>query len=654
MRTAKPIWMALTLAAVLGPVAAPARAADKPACDRACLERVVDRYLQALAAHDPRKLPAAKTLAFSENDQPLGLGEGTWSSVTGLGKYRHVFADPSTGQAAVITTVQEAGKGAILDLWLKTDRGRITEVESEIIRDSAGAARYEALGQPPAEWLAPAAPDQKVPREALAAAADKYLSGMQRNDPKGDYSFFDPDCQRLEDGLQTTNMKAPQSVGHTDDTSFSLMTCQQQFQRGGLAFVTAIRDRRYLVVDEERQAVFAFATLDHNGTVRSVRTNTGKDVAIPAYFNVPRTLQAGEAYRMRGGRIWRIEMTLTELPYGMRPASNPAPPQARLPEAKAKPCERDCLGGFVDKVLQAMMDHNPSHAPLAANVRYTENGQVLTAGDGLWGTASAIAIENDGLSTLGRDSSAYRLYFADPATGEAAYFGAVNENGTPGMLAMRIRVAGGRITDIEALVVRREITGARGGTMTLMRPLMLAEFDPKGFSEPEPALLAGGEHWAPAIMAAAADRYFEGMQRSSSAGVPLGPDCVRRDNGVQTTGVAKTPPLDPKVPAFRPFALGCAAQLDSGFFRYVAKVRARRTLVVDEDRGLVLAVALVDHTGQAATLNASAGPVTVPANLRTPSTDLMVAIFKMSDGKITRIETLERPVPYGMSSGWTN
>ena len=301
------------------------------------------------------------------------------------------------------------------------------------------------------------------------------------------------------------------------------------------------------------------------------------------------------------------------------------------PRAEAAPprtvCEQRCLGGYVDKVLRAMMDHDPSRAPLAPDVRYTENGEAVKPGAGLWATASALAIEDDGLSSLGRQSSAYRLYFADPASGQAAYFGAFTENGAPGMMMLRLRAVAGRVAEIETVIVRKE--AAQAGD------LAPPAFDPKGFDEPEPALLAGGERWAPNIMTAAANRYFDGMEKSSSLGVPLGADCVRRDNGVRAE-------------------LGCAAQLDGGVFRSVSQVR-RRVVVVDEDRGLVMAVALVDHGPPASAPKKKKKPKqpVVPAAAITPSTELAGAIFKMSEGKITRIETLERPVPYGMASVWT-
>jgi hypothetical protein len=292
------------------------------------------------------------------------------------------------------------------------------------------------------------------------------------------------------------------------------------------------------------------------------------------------------------------------------------------------PAPMVCVGGcLIDRVLQAMMDHDPSRAPLAPDVRYTENGQATAPGQGFWASASAIAISDDGLTTLGINSSAYRLYFADPATGQAAYVGAFTENGSPGLMMLRLKSAQGQITEIEAAMVRKADPAAPPAP----------GFDARGFTEPEPTLLAGGERWAPNIMTAAANRYFDAMETRSSAGVPIGADCIRRDNGVQTTTQA----------------VGCAAQLDTGWFTQVLQVR-RRVAVVDEERGLVMAIAMVDHGARPEPPKKKLKPKkgAPPEPLPVTSTDLMGVVFKMSEGKITRIEAIDRPVAKGQDLGW--
>lgn len=454
-------------------------------CDRECLENTIENYLQALAAQDVGRIKVTDDVVFSENNQVLELGDGSWKTMTGTGSYRHYFADPQAGQVAVISTMRENGRGVIYDLRLRLEGDRISEIESMIIRSPDSAARYEAMGKPPPNFrhVIPAA--QRNSRDELLAIPRKYLKGMENNDPDGDYSFFDGDCNRYEHALRTTNNK-PQHVGHTTNTTFSTMTCEAQFSGGGLAFVTRIRDERYyrtMVVDEEKQAVFGFVFLDHNGTVRSITRADGSVSTIPSYFSTPRSLKVGEAWRVRNNKLFEIEMTLTEIPYGERPqfglhetgndwliAKNINPGSARIGPG----CNRQCLHTVTESFLKALVAHDYSNLPLSPDIHYRENGQDLAVGDGLWGTATAI---ND-----------YRVYLSNPESGEAGYFGTITETDVPGLLSARLQIRDGRIQDINVTVMRYEYTGERGGTLSLFYPQMDSMFNPDQFNKMEAEL----------------------------------------------------------------------------------------------------------------------------------------------------------------------
>jgi hypothetical protein len=117
------------------------------ACDRACLEGFVDTYLDALVAGDPARLPLAADVVFVENNQVLELGQGTWRTITGLGNYRHYFADVEAGQAGLIGVIEENGAKIIYDLRLAIEGGEIKEIEALAIRDPNGATLYEERGR---------------------------------------------------------------------------------------------------------------------------------------------------------------------------------------------------------------------------------------------------------------------------------------------------------------------------------------------------------------------------------------------------------------------------------------------------------------------------------------------------------------------------
>ena len=57
------------------------------ACDRACLEGIVNQYLNAMVAHDASKAPMAKNVKFTENVAKLPFTAGLWYTSTGLGDY---------------------------------------------------------------------------------------------------------------------------------------------------------------------------------------------------------------------------------------------------------------------------------------------------------------------------------------------------------------------------------------------------------------------------------------------------------------------------------------------------------------------------------------------------------------------------------------
>ena len=75
----------------------------------------------------------------------------------------------------------------------------------------------------------------------------------------------------------------------------------------------------------------------------------------------------------------------------------------------AADCNRACLEGFVDRYLDAVIADQPSAVPLAPNVRFTEDGQQLVIGDGLWNTLRA--------------KGHYRLFVSDVQAGQVAFFG---------------------------------------------------------------------------------------------------------------------------------------------------------------------------------------------------------------------------------------
>ena len=347
--------------------------------------------------------------------------------------------------------------------------------------------------------------------------------------------------------------------------------------------------------------------------------------------------------------ICTIAICSTALPGAASPDEGKSlvllPPPANA--AAGGPCDRACLNGFVDKYFDALISHCACGIALAPGIKYTENGQIVTPGEGIWKTFT------------GRGN--YRVYLADPATGQAGYYGDFHEfKGTlRGVMALRLKVQDRQITEVEMIAVREQLRPAGGlgaNTAGIMTPRMIDELQSKDFIVPDATLLeplpATGRTSREQLIAAS-DRYFDGFTQNKGAIVPFAEQCSRRENGIAATNNSAGPVVDPALPAFRVFSQGCAQELDRGFFSALSRARDRRPLVVDEDQGLVLELALFDNEGNVKSVSVpGAGNVVVPSEFLRPITYVEPQLFKIESGKIRAIEGLSWPVPYGMKSGW--
>lgn len=299
-------------------------------CDRACLTGFMDAYLRSLSANSPRSAPFAEDVRFTENGQVLALGDGLWGTVHALGNYRNDFVDPGSGQIASFVTLEEGEGQSTLTARLRVEKGVITEIETLVARPDLGASvgggadRLNALGKPQDIWNEIVPEPSRMSRSQLREVADSYFTGLQGNDGKGDYRFAD-DCDRLENGFRTTNQteKLPLpgvSQGEGEQPfayEYMRLGCKAQFQLGYYRFLDRIRDRRFPIIDPERGVVFTFVAFDHSGTVRNVTLTDGREVQ-PG-LDRPFTWVMGEAFKIEGGNIRRIEAVMNAVPYGMPP-----------------------------------------------------------------------------------------------------------------------------------------------------------------------------------------------------------------------------------------------------------------------------------------------------------------------------------------------
>jgi len=287
-------------------------------------------------------------------------------------------------------------------------------------------------------------------------------------------------------------------------------------------------------------------------------------------------------------------------------------PRAAAMASAPSGCDRDCLIGLADRYMAALVDKDFSGLPWAERVRFTENDVGLMMGDGVWGTVTKI------------DDDPFKL--ADPATGNVLWVGIVEEHGQPAYYAMRLAVEDGRIAEVETVV-------AREGTPAHFAPTADYRVDDT-FSAPLPE----AERRPRERMIALVEGYYNTMQLND--GQLLGEfaaDCKRVSNGVDMTHGENVP------------AKGCRAQFEIGYYKPVDRVRARRYPIVDEERGVVVAFAMLDHAARYTEYQTLDGQ-TLSIPVEYPNSHRVMELFKIRNGAVERVEGFAVFQPYLMPS----
>jgi hypothetical protein len=298
--------------------------------------------------------------------------------------------------------------------------------------------------------------------------------------------------------------------------------------------------------------------------------------------------------------------------------------------AVAESCDRSCLSDTAQKYLAAMLAHDPAHAPLAHNARYTENGVELPLPDGLWRT----------LGSVGK----YQLLVADPREGSVGFFVKATENSAPLLVATRLKVVNHRIAEIETIASRLSAT-LGGGPSGLAREDQLGDTPREQFLTPLPA----GHRHSREQLAQIVNSYFTGIENNTGdKPPPFAADCLRLENGTQTTGRPTPAGAEPG-----PLNFSCSEAFALGYYHEDTRLRNRRVLAVDEERGLVYAGVFLDHDAAIRSYKLKNGH-TVTVKNTAPWTWEAHEIFQVNAaGQISQVEAVLLSVPYGMRPGWS-
>jgi hypothetical protein len=263
-------------------------------------------------------------------------------------------------------------------------------------------------------------------------------------------------------------------------------------------------------------------------------------------------------------------------------------------------CGRECLRGFITQYLDAMISHNPKAIPTAPTTRFTEDTKTLPLGEGLWKGASKVR--------------SYRQDFLDVREGVAASHVVVEENGTPVMLALRLKIENKKITEIETMVTRSK---AEGGL-----------FDIEKLTAPHAAMNVApdaSQRMSRAELIRIAEIYPVGLKAGGNfdaVSAPFAPDAYRIENGTTTAG-----------PGARAGSENIRTQ------RVMAHPDiSYRIAAVDEEMGVVLFRLDFGNTN-----NYGAGKALT-----------LFEAFKIYGGQIYAVEAFMDIMPENTPSGWPN
>ncbi len=105
----------------------------------------------------------------------------------------------------------------------------------------------------------------------------------------------------------------------------------------------------------------------------------------------------------------------------------------------ATACTRELLRSTITNYFSALATHSAATLPVATNVKFTENGKVMTLGQGLWTTAGAVKYSQSALDVEICSSATH----------------AVVPDGTMDIpVAVRLKLQNQQLTEIETIAVR--------------------------------------------------------------------------------------------------------------------------------------------------------------------------------------------------------
>jgi len=190
---------------------------------------------------------------------------------------------------------------------------------------------------------------------------------------------------------------------------------------------------------------------------------------------------------------------------------------------QAETCSRAGLTKVVDNYFKVLETHQTSRLKTTKGLRITENGQDMKPGEGLQNSGGKTLLRRDVIDTE-------RCAAVSEAVTEETIDGAL----TQAVMAVRLQVEKGKVSQIETLVTREK------EQKTFYNPKALLATADQDWSTPLPASARKSR----AYMNDVANKYFSAFTKDKVVDGPYAEVCHRWEGGLQTT--AKIPKCSPQ------------------------------------------------------------------------------------------------------------
>jgi hypothetical protein len=259
----------------------------------------------------------------------------------------------------------------------------------------------------------------------------------------------------------------------------------------------------------------------------------------------------------------------------------------------SKACDRECLLGFMSQYLEANAAHNPSAMAVSPKANIRENTVPVELGKDSWTKITAVKSKQ---------------LFADAMTGQVFFWGAVQMDGAPAAMSVRLKVENRKITEIE--------TTLNSGHDGPFNSDWLSEQDVLYESPLPPERVSTRE-----AMIKVVDDYWEAVGTHNASVASFSRRCVRYENGRGNPTIA---------PGETSACSGGLSNLKG------QQTIERRYPIVDVQRGIVVSYTFIQHQE------------------RNPQQALYISsVAKIVDGKLRELDAVNYTVPFPATAGFS-